>query len=121
MGPNDPVTIADIRQTGATDIVSALHNIPTGQAWPLATIQEHQALIEDCAEDLSPLTWSVVESIPVHEDIKLCLPGHQQSIGTWIASMENLAECCINSICYDSTPIEIWTRSLLESHPTLSI
>lgn len=110
-GPNDPVTIADIRQTGATDIVSALHNIPTGQAWPLAAIQEHQALIEDCAEDLSALTWSVVESIPVHEDIKLGRPGHQQYIDTWIASMENLAQCGIKTICYNFMPVIDWTRT----------
>ena len=110
-GPNDPVTIADIRQTGATDIVSALHNIPTGQAWPLAAIQAHQALIEDCAADLSPLTWSVVESIPVHEDIKLGRPGHQQYIDSWIASMENLAKCGIKTICYNFMPVIDWTRT----------
>ena len=110
-GPNDPVTIADIRQTGATDIVSALHNIPTGQAWPLAAIQAHQALIEDCAADLSPLTWSVVESIPVHEDIKLGRPGHQQYIDSWIASMENLAQCGIKTICYNFMPVIDWTRT----------
>lgn len=110
-GPNDPVTIADIRQTGATDIVSALHNIPTGQAWPLAAIQAHQALIEECDEGLSPLAWSVVESIPVHEDIKLGRPGHQQYIDSWITSMENLAQCGIKTICYNFMPVIDWTRT----------
>ena len=72
-GPDDPVTIADIRQTGATDIVSALHAIPTGDVWPLADIRAHKALIEGGNAISSPLHWTVVESIPVHEDIKLCL------------------------------------------------
>ena len=100
-GPNDPVTINDIRQTGATDVTSALHNIPTGEVWPIEAIRKHQALIEDCEPDLSPLKWSVVESIPVHEDIKLALLDHQTYIDSWIASMENLARCGIKTICYN--------------------
>jgi len=70
-GPSDPVTIDEIRQTGVTDIVSALHDIPAGEVWPLKDIQAYQSLIEDSAPDLAPLKWTVVESIPVHEDIKL--------------------------------------------------
>jgi len=64
-GPDDPVTIADIRQTGATDIVSALHAIPAGDVWPLEAIQAHKELIEGGNADASPLHWTVVESIPV--------------------------------------------------------
>ena len=64
-GPNDPVSIDEIRQTGVTDIVSALHDIPAGQIWPLEDIQVYKALIEDCAPGLAPLKWTVVESIPV--------------------------------------------------------
>ncbi|MDO6565507.1 mannonate dehydratase [Alteromonas sp. 1_MG-2023] len=110
-GPNDPVTIAEIRQTGATDIVSALHTIPTGDVWTLDAIKQHQALIEVSEAGLSPLTWSVVESIPVHEDIKLARPGHEKYIDNWITSMENLAQCGIKTICYNFMPVIDWTRT----------
>lgn len=113
-GPNDPVTINDIRQTGATDIVSALHSIPTGETWSLEAIRQHKALIEECDGDLSPLRWSVVESIPVHEDIKLARAGHQNYIDSWIATMENLAECGIKTICYNFMPVIDWTRTDLK-------
>ncbi len=110
-GPNDPVTINDIRQTGATDIVSALHAVPSGEIWPIEEIQEHQTLIEHSEPDLASLKWSVVESIPVHEDIKLARPGHQAYIDNWIASMENLAQCGIKTICYNFMPVIDWTRT----------
>jgi len=113
-GPNDPVTIDDIRQTGATDIVSALHNIPTGEIWTIEAIRQHQALIENCETGLTPLTWSVVESIPVHEDIKLARAGHQAFIDNWIESMENLAQCGIKTICYNFMPVIDWTRTDLK-------
>lgn len=113
-GPNDPVTIADIRQTGATDVVSALHTIPTGEPWSIESIREHQKLIEDCDPKLTPLTWSVVESIPVHEDIKLGRSGHQAYIDSWITSMENLAHCGIKTICYNFMPVIDWTRTDLK-------
>ena len=113
-GPNDPVTIDDIRQTGATDIVSALHGIATGEVWPLDAIREHQALIEKCEPGLTPLTWSVVESIPVHEDIKLARDGHDIYVQNWIASMENLAQCGIKTICYNFMPVIDWTRTDLK-------
>lgn len=110
-GPNDPVTIDDIRQTGATNVVSALHFIPAGEVWPVDAIREYQELIEHSEEGLTPLKWSVVESIPVHEDIKLARPGHQAYIDTWIASMENLAQCGIKTICYNFMPVIDWTRT----------
>ena len=110
-GPEDPVTIADIRQTGATDIVSALHHIPAGEVWPLEAIQAHKALIEDGNEDHAPLHWTVVESIPVHEDIKLARPGCEKYIEAWAQSMENLAECGIKTICYNFMPVIDWTRT----------
>ncbi|MCB1690250.1 MAG: mannonate dehydratase [Halioglobus sp.] len=113
-GPSDPVTINDIRQTDATDIVSALHHIPIGDAWPIAAIREHQALIEICEPGRSPLVWSVVESIPVHEDIKLAREGCQRYIDNWIATMENLAACGIKTICYNFMPVIDWTRTDLK-------
>jgi len=113
-GPSDPVTINDIRQTGVTDIVSALHNIPAGQVWPLDAIRAHQALIEHCEPNLAPLKWTVVESIPVHEDIKLARYGHQKYIEAWITSMENLARCGIKTICYNFMPVIDWTRTDLK-------
>jgi mannonate dehydratase len=113
-GPNDPVTIDDIRQTGATDIVSALHTIPAGEVWTLPAIRQHQNLIEDCASGLTPLNWTVVESIPVHEDIKLARPGHEAYIENWVVSMENLAQCGIKTICYNFMPVIDWTRTDLK-------
>ena len=113
-GPNDPVSIDEIRQTGVTDIVSALHDIPAGEVWPLEDIQAYKTLIEDCAPGLAPLKWTVVESIPVHEDIKLARPGHEQYIEAWIVSMENLAKCGIKTICYNFMPVIDWTRTDLK-------
>jgi len=113
-GPSDPVTIDEIRQTGVTDIVSALHDIPAGQIWPLEDIRAYQSLIEDSAPELAPLKWTVVESIPVHEDIKLARAGHEKYIEAWIASMENLAACGIKTICYNFMPVIDWTRTDLK-------
>lgn len=113
-GPNDPVTIDEIRQTGVTDIVSALHDIPTGEIWPLDAIRHHKALIEDCDPELSPLKWTVVESIPVHEDIKLARPGHETYVANWITTLENLASCGIKTICYNFMPVIDWTRTDLK-------
>ncbi len=108
------MTIDDIRQTGATDVVSALHAIPAGEVWPVEAIREHQALIENCEPGLTSLKWSVVESIPVHEDVKLSRPGHRAYTDNWIASMENLAECGIRTICYNFMPVIDWTRTDLD-------
>jgi mannonate dehydratase len=110
-GPNDPVSLSDIRQAGATDVVSALHSIPTGEVWSLSAIKEHQRIIEESPKSLSPLRWSVVESIPVHEDIKLGRPGHQRYVENWASSMINLAKCGITTICYNFMPVIDWTRT----------
>lgn len=113
-GPSDPVTINEIRQTGVTDIVSALHDIPAGEVWPIDEIRKHQALIEDAPAGLTPLKWTVVESIPVHEDVKLARPGHERFVENWITSMENLAACGIKTICYNFMPVIDWTRTDLK-------
>ncbi len=110
-GPSDPVTLAEIRQTGATDIVSALHDIPIGEVWPIEAIRAHKALIEERNDDMAPLHWTVVESIPVHDDIKVAAPGHKRYIENWIASLENLAAEGIKTICYNFMPVIDWTRT----------
>ncbi|MDA9371976.1 mannonate dehydratase [Porticoccaceae bacterium] len=110
-GLSDPVTIDDIRQTGATDVVSALHQVPAGEVWETNKIQDHQRLIESDNFLKRPLYWSVVESIPVHEKIKLGEEGCQTFINSWIKSMENLAFCGIKTICYNFMPVIDWTRT----------
>lgn len=113
-GPNDPVSLNDIRQTGATDIVSALHAIPAGEEWTQEAILAHKTLIETCEPGESSLAWTVVESIPVHESIKLNLPGCDKYIEAWITSMENLAKHGIKVICYNFMPVIDWTRTDLK-------
>ena len=113
-GPNDPISITDIRQTGATDIVSALHSIPSGDVWPTEQIKAYKALVEKDNNSHSSLIWSVVESIPVHEDIKLGRESNQRYVDAWIASMENLAKCGVKTICYNFMPVIDWTRTDLK-------
>lgn len=113
-GPNDPVSLAEIRQTGATDIVSALHDIPIGEAWSREAISAHKSLIEADNDFSSPLQWTVVESIPVHEDIKLAAPGHERYVDNWIETLGNLAAEGIQTICYNFMPVIDWTRTDLK-------
>jgi mannonate dehydratase len=110
-GPDDPVSLDDIRQAGATDIVSALHHVPAGEVWPVEAIRAHQAQIEATPSGRLPLKWSVVESIPVHEHVKLAKSGHEIFVENWIRSMENLAACGIHVICYNFMPVIDWTRT----------
>lgn len=112
-GPNDPVSLMDIRQAGCTGVVSALHQIPVGDVWQVADIQERINLIQADNEQFTPLTWDVVESLPVHEAIKKALPIREQYIENYQESLRNLAQCGIKTVCYNFMPVLDWSRTNL--------
>lgn len=113
-GPEAGVPLDAVRQAGATDIVSALHEVPIGQEWTSAQIVERKNLIESTPTGRHPLTWSVVESIPVSDDIKRSGKAARHDIGAWIASMEALARNDIKVICYNFMPVVDWCRTDLD-------
>lgn len=112
-GPNDPVSLMDIRQAGCTGVVTALHQISVGEVWPIEAIQERISIIEAGNLDWTPLHWSVVESLPVHEGIKKALPSRGQWIENYKISLRNLAACGIKTVCYNFMPVLDWSRTKL--------
>lgn len=107
-GPKDPVTLTQVKQAGATGVVSSLQHVPTGEVWKVEDVLAHKKLIEN-----NDLQWTVIESIPVHNNIKSRCGNYQQYIENYKKSIENVAKAGIKVVCYNFMPVVDWTRTNL--------
>ena len=109
-GPGDEINLSEVRQTGAAGIVTALHHVPAGHLWKAEEIRARQAFIAQSGTNLS---WDVVESLPVSEDIKLGKGDVELHLKIYAQSLENIASCGIKTVCYNFMPVIDWTRTAL--------
>ncbi len=115
-GPDAYVSLDDVRQAGATDVVSALHEVPIGEAWTAEAVADRKNLIETTPPGRTPLRWSAVESIPIPDAVKRLGVAAKAEIDAWIASLEAVADCGIGIVCYNFMPVVDWTRTDID-HP----